>query len=192
LPVEFRGSFPDPLHPLTPPAPEFALLGRSNVGKSTLLNALVGRPALARVSATPGKTQLVNAFELPGLYLLDLPGYGYARTGQETRRALRALVAAVLEQRTSLEGVIWLLDIRHPPSEDDLAFQELLASSGRNVLAVLTKADKLAPAARARAAKARQQELGLAADQIQVVSSRSGLGIADLGASLLAAAREES
>ena len=190
--MEFRGSFPDPLHPLAPPAPEFAFLGRSNVGKSTLLNALVGRPALARVSATPGKTQLVNAFELPGLYLLDLPGYGYARTGQETRHALRQLVAAVLEHRDSLAGVVWLLDIRHPPSEDDLTFQGLLASSGRNVLAVLTKADKLAPAARAKAVTARQQELGLAADQIQVVSAKSGLGIADLGASLLAAAREDS
>ena len=81
LPIEFVGSFPDPLVTLAPALPELALIGRSNVGKSSLLNALVGRPGLARVSGTPGKTTLLNAFRLPGFYLVDLPGYGYARGG---------------------------------------------------------------------------------------------------------------
>jgi GTP-binding protein len=190
--VTFRGSFPDPLVPLAPAAPEFALLGRSNVGKSTLLNALLGRPALARVSATPGKTRLVNVFESPGLYLLDLPGYGYAQLGQGARRALRAMVVTLLRERASLTGVVWLLDIRHPPSRDDREFQALLAGSGRSVLAVLTKADKLAAAARRRAAADRQAELELSSDQVLVVSARTGLGIAELAETLLAAAGEGS
>ena len=79
LPVSFVGSFPDPAVPLDPALPEVALVGRSNVGKSSLLNALVGRPGLARVSATPGKTTLLNVFRLPTFYLVDLPGYGFAR-----------------------------------------------------------------------------------------------------------------
>lgn len=175
---------------LDPVRPEFALLGRSNVGKSTLLNALLGRSALARVSSTPGKTRLVNVFEVSGLYLLDLPGYGYARVGQAERAALRRMVETLLRRRETLTGVLWLLDIRHAPSRDDLEFQALLAASNSAVLAILTKADKLAPSARRRATTGRQEELGLRADQVMVVSSQSGLGIADLGESLLAAATE--
>ena len=119
LPVEFIGSFPDPTHTLAPAAPEFAFVGRSNVGKSSLLNALVGRRALARVSSTPGKTQLLNVYRLPTFYLIDLPGYGFAQANKTARLEYRALLEALLKTRTTLSGVVWLLDVRHPLSADD-------------------------------------------------------------------------
>jgi GTP-binding protein len=84
LPLDFLGSFPDPQVRLEPPLPEIAFLGRSNVGKSSLLNALVGRRNLARVSGSPGKTTLLNVFRLPSLYLIDLPGYGLPRFAQRS------------------------------------------------------------------------------------------------------------
>ena len=94
-----------------------ALIGRSNVGKSSLLNALTGRPELARVSGTPGKTTLLNAFRLPTFYLVDLPGYGFARAGKAARAGYRRLVERYLLERPTLAGVVWLLDIRHDPSK---------------------------------------------------------------------------
>ena len=186
LPVEFVGSFPDPLVRLDPPLPEVALIGRSNVGKSSLVNALVGRPGLARVSGTPGKTTLLNAFRLPSLYLVDLPGYGFARAGKAARVGYRRLIMRYLGERSTLAGVVWLLDVRHPPSRDDGEIQELLIASGRPVLAVLTKADKLTRSARAVRARELASALGLQDDQVQLTSSSSGQGIAELGQSILA------
>jgi GTP-binding protein len=187
LPVEFVGSFPDPLVRLAPVLPEVALIGRSNVGKSSLLNALVGRPGLARVSGTPGKTTLLNAFRLPGLYLIDLPGYGFARAGKAARAGYRSLVTRYLRERDTLAGVVWLLDVRHPPSREDLDMQTLLIESGRPVLAVLTKADKLTRSAQAVRVREVATALGLHHDQVQLTSSTSGLGMAELGQSILAA-----
>ncbi len=186
LPVEFVGSFPDPLVRLDPVLPEVAFIGRSNVGKSSLLNALAGRKGLARVSATPGKTTLLNAYRLPGFYLVDLPGYGFARAGKAARASYRTLVARYLRERPSLAGVAWLLDARHDPSASDLQMQELLVESGRPVLAVLTKADKLGRSAQRERARAIARALALPDDQVQLTSSRSGEGVDDLGASILA------
>ena len=186
LPVEFVGSCPDPLVRLDPALPEVALIGRSNVGKSSLLNALMGRPGLARVSGTPGKTTLLNAFRLPSLYLIDLPGYGFARAGKAARAGYRRLITRYLGERSTLAGVVWLLDIRHPPSRDDFEIQELLIASGRPVLAVLTKADKLTRSAREVRTRELAADLGLHDDQVQLTSSSSGQGIAELGQSILA------
>ncbi|HET6576728.1 MAG TPA: ribosome biogenesis GTP-binding protein YihA/YsxC [Gemmatimonadales bacterium] len=187
LPIEFVGSFPDPLVTLAPALPELALIGRSNVGKSSLLNALVGRPGLARVSGTPGKTTLLNAFRLPGFYLVDLPGYGFARAGKAARAGYRRLVERYLLERPMLAGVVWLLDARHEPSLDDQAMQDLLVRSGRPVLVALTKADKLTRSAQAARVRALAVALGLQEDQIQLTSSTSRLGIAELAASIVAA-----
>jgi GTP-binding protein len=186
-PIEFVGSFPDPLVRLTPPLPEVALIGRSNVGKSSLLNALTGRPGLARVSGTPGKTTLLNAFRLPRFYLVDLPGYGFARAGKAARAGYRRLVDTYLLERPTLAGVVWLLDVRHAPSKDDLEMQELLARSGRPVLVALTKGDKLTRSVQAQRTRALAVALGLHEDQIQLTSSTSRLGIAELAESIVAA-----
>jgi len=184
LTIEFVGSFPDPMVRLQPVLPEIALIGRSNVGKSSLLNGLVGRP-IARVSGTPGKTTLLNAYRFPSFYLVDLPGYGFARTGKAARAGYRSLITRYLRERPTLAGVVWLLDIRHPPSKDDREFQQLLAESERPVLAALTKADKLPRGQRAERVRALARDLGLPDDQIQPTSSVSGEGMAELAAALL-------
>jgi GTP-binding protein len=187
LPATFVGSFPDPGVPLDPPLPEIAFVGRSNVGKSSLLNALTGKAGLARVSATPGKTTLVNVFRLPAFYLIDLPGYGYARASQSERQRYHDLLGGYLGRRERLAGVVWLLDLRHPPSKDDLAMQELLVSANLATLAVFTKADKFSRAQQLTRERELAAALGLRQDQVQVVSSRTGLGIAELGQSILSA-----
>lgn len=187
LPIEFVGSFPDPVVPLAPRLPEVALIGRSNVGKSSLLNALTGRPGLARVSGTPGKTTLLNAFRLPGFYLVDLPGYGYSRAGKAARAGYRQLVDRYLLERPTLAGVVWLLDVRHDPSKEDREMQDLLVRSGRPVLVALTKGDKLTRSAQAARPRELAAALGLHEDQVQLTSSTSRLGITDLADSIIAA-----
>ncbi|HXL06774.1 MAG TPA: ribosome biogenesis GTP-binding protein YihA/YsxC [Gemmatimonadales bacterium] len=171
----FIGSFPSADVPLAPVLPEVALIGRSNVGKSSLLNALAGRK-IAKVSGTPGKTRLMNVFEMPAYYLLDLPGYGYARAAQPERAAFRHLIRHAIE-RPRLAGVLWLLDIRREPSDEDRAIQELFATRETRVLAALTKSDVLARAARARRERELQHALELDADQVIATSAREQAGI---------------
>jgi len=190
-PIQFVGSFPEALVRVDPPLPEIAFIGRSNVGKSSLLNALVGRPGLARVSGSPGKTTLLNFYRLPEFYLVDLPGYGFARAGKGARAGYRRLVTGYLRTRPSLVGIVWLLDIRHQPSVDDLEMQKLLAESGRPVLAVFTKADKLTRSGLLVRANELAEALGLQQDQIQLTSSQSKLGISELATSIVAAAVQE-
>jgi GTP-binding protein len=185
LPVEFPGSFPNPTVRLSPALPEIVLLGRSNVGKSSLLNALFGRP-LARVSNTPGRTALINVYRLPGFYLLDLPGYGFARVSLKERARYQALVRGLLETRSSLTGVLWLLDLRHDPTPDDQAYADLLAGRGLPVLVALTKADKLPYGQRQRRLAKLTRTLALPSEQVQLTSATTGLGITLLGESLLA------
>ena len=189
--VEFVGSFPDPQIRLDPPLPEVAFIGRSNVGKSSLLNALVGRPGLARVSGSPGKTRLLNFYRLPGLYLVDLPGYGFARASKRERAGYRELITDYIRCRRGLAGIVWLLDVRHDPSKEDREIHELLVQSNRPVLAVLTKADKLTRSGQHDRERALADTLGLARDQIQLTSSRSGLGLAELATSIVTALGKE-
>jgi GTP-binding protein len=189
--VEFVGSFPDARVKLDPALPEIAFIGRSNVGKSSLLNALVGRPGLARISGTPGKTTLLNFYRLPQFYLVDLPGYGFARASKTDRAGYRKLVTEYLRTRETLAGIVWLVDIRHEPSRDDLAMQELLIESGRPVLATFTKVDKLGYSALRTRERELATSLGLGENQVQVTSSHTGRGIAELAHSIIAAAAEE-
>ena len=168
-----------------------AFVGRSNVGKSSLLNALVARKGLARVSATPGKTRLLNVFRLPGFYLVDLPGYGFARASKPDRAAFRRLLESYLQGRDTLAGVVWLLDIRHDLSEEDRAVRALLSASERPVLPVLTKADKPEDAGIAAAQEAAVDAIKrrpAAHPDVLVVSAHSGLGLDLLRAEIAALA----
>jgi GTP-binding protein len=187
LPVTFVGSFPDATHRLDPRLPEIALLGRSNVGKSSLLNALFGRP-LARVSNTPGRTGHINVYRLPQFYLLDLPGYGFSRVSHAERRRYQRLLDGVLEKRASLSGVLWLLDVRHDPSAEDRTYGEILAARGTPVLVALTKGDKLPFGRRQKRYREFPALLALSEEQVQLTSSITGEGIAELGQSLLVTA----
>jgi GTP-binding protein len=176
----FIGSFPRADVLLDPPLPEVAFVGRSNVGKSTLLNALVGR-RIAKTSGTPGKTRALNVFLIDeSHYFLDLPGYGYARVGKAQRGAFRGLVKHTL-RRDRLQGVVWLLDIRHPLSPEDQAMQDALAEEETTrVLAALTKGDKLSSGKRSTRERELREELGLPEDQVVVTSAKTGDGIAEL------------
>lgn len=123
--------------------PEVAFSGRSNVGKSSLINRLVGRKSLARTSTTPGKTATINFFRLPQARLVDLPGYGYARVSGDEKRRWRELIEGYFEQERDLRLVLQLLDMRHDPSSDDRQMLEYLIARGIPFAVVLTKADKL-------------------------------------------------
>ncbi len=125
--------------------PEVAMLGRSNVGKSSLINFLLGRKKAAYVSKTPGKTQLIQYFLINrAFYLVDLPGYGYARTGRNTRRAWGPMVESYLLKRKNLSGVVLLIDIRHPESPLDNKMFQWLKIHRISTLFIVTKGDKLA------------------------------------------------
>src|SRR5712671_331558 len=176
----YIGSFPRADVLLDPPLPEVAFVGRSNVGKSSLLNALVGR-RIAKISGTPGKTRALNVFLIDeSHYFIDLPGYGYARVGKAQRAAFRGLVKHAL-RRERLRGVVWLLDIRHALSVDDQAMQDALADEANTrVLAALTKGDKLSAGKRGTRERELRQELGLPEDQVMVTSAKTGEGIVDL------------
>ena len=124
--------------------PEFAFLGRSNVGKSSLLNTLVDEKGLARISATPGRTQAINFFQVGERYrFVDLPGYGYAKVGKETKRSWKALIDSYLDVRESLALCFLLLDSRRGWMDMDVELRDWLAHRGRPYLVVGTKWDKL-------------------------------------------------
>jgi hypothetical protein len=141
------------------------------------------RPLVADRSHVPPSGHTI--FRLPGCYLLDLPGYGFARTSRTARAAYRALLSGVVSRRPSLTGVVWLLDARHPPSADDREIRLLLAESGRGVLPVLTKADKLTRNGQAEALRDRAGELGMAADELLLTSATTGLGMDELAEAIL-------
>ncbi len=135
--------------------PEFALIGRSNVGKSSLVNLLAKRHSLAKVSATPGKTRLINFFLMNGSWcLVDLPGYGFAKTSHHEKYDFLESAGDYLESRPNLRRVFTLIDSRHPPQRIDLEFLEWLAATGRPFSLVFTKTDKQS-AAKTTAAIAR-------------------------------------
>ena len=124
--------------------PEFAFIGRSNVGKSSLINMLTGRNGLAKTSATPGKTILINHFLINGQwYLVDLPGYGFARRGMKQRDELQRMISGYILRREQMMNLFLLIDARHEPQRIDLEFIEWLGENGIPFSIVFTKADKL-------------------------------------------------
>ena len=132
-----------PQYPLAT-MPEIAFVGRSNVGKSSLMNTLVGRRRLAKTSNTPGRTQLINFFSVNGsISFVDLPGYGFAKVSQSIKKDWGDMMDAYLRERQNLAMVIFILDIRRDPSEDDLSLRDWLEHYRIPYISILTKADKL-------------------------------------------------
>ncbi|HWJ00169.1 MAG TPA: ribosome biogenesis GTP-binding protein YihA/YsxC [Burkholderiales bacterium] len=149
LQAQFLASSAGPADMPPPGPPELAFAGRSNVGKSSAINALTGRKRLAFTSKTPGRTQTINFFELgEGARLVDLPGYGYAKVPHAVRAGWRTLVGSYVRSRATLAGVVLVMDARHPLTELDLQLVEFLGDV--RLLALLSKADKLPRAAQAK------------------------------------------
>lgn len=162
--------------------PEIAFAGRSNVGKSSLLNRLIHRKKFARVSNTPGRTREINFFKVNGAFVLvDLPGYGYARISKEKRAEWKPLIEGYLRQSPELRGIVQLLDARHDPTNDDLAMLDFLSELGVPAVIVLTKIDKLSAKERRERIAAISQSLGLEEDQTIVFSAVTGEGRDELG-----------
>jgi GTP-binding protein len=152
--------------------PEVAFAGRSNVGKSSLLNALLGRRGAARVSRTPGRTREINFFRVNDSFVLvDLPGYGYARVAKERRAEWRPLIEGYLRQSPNLRGLVLLLDARRDPSDEDRAMLSFLADSETPVLVAITKMDKFGTDAGRKRIEAIASALELDADQVVPVSA---------------------
>ena len=157
--------------------PEVAFAGRSNVGKSSLLNALVRRKAIARVSRTPGRTREINFFGVNGTFVLvDLPGYGYARVSKERKAEWRPLMDAYLRHTRQLRGVVQLLDVRREPSDDDLQMLDYLAELEVPMLIAVTKVDKLSRAAAQTRIAEISRTLMLEPEQVIPFSAHTGLG----------------
>lgn len=192
--VEFAGAIGRPGQKPPGTLPQVAFAGRSNVGKSSLINRLLDRhrKQLARVSARPGKTQEINFYrisadlggEVDDFYLVDLPGYGFARAPKTVREAWRPLIEGFLRQSAELLGVVQLIDARHDPTADDLRMVEFLATVEIPTLFVLTKVDKLKATARPKRLTDTARQLGVEPDQVLTFSSTSGEGRDELLESL--------
>jgi GTP-binding protein len=181
--VEFAGSLFGAGDPVPGDLPQVAFSGRSNVGKSSLINVLLRRTRkkLARVSATPGKTQSLNFYLVNGLFfLVDLPGFGFARVSSRVRQSWKALVEDYLVGEPKLRGVVHLVDARHDPTNTDLKMVEFLATRGVPTLVVLTKMDKLKRMARESAVATAVDRLSIDEDQVLSFSSKTGEGREEL------------
>jgi GTP-binding protein len=157
--------------------PEVAFAGRSNVGKSSLINKILNRKKLVRTSKTPGRTQLLNFFEINELWrFVDLPGYGYAKVPVEVQKRWRPMVENYLATRVNLRGMVWLLDIRREVSKEDLTLWDWLRSKQLTVVIVITKADKLSKNKRNKQAASIAKSLGIKARELVQFSAISGEG----------------
>lgn len=201
--LEFIGAMGRAGDPNPATLPQIAFSGRSNVGKSSLINRLLGRTRtpIARVSATPGKTQEVNFFrvvaDLPGrasveFILTDLPGYGFARVPLAVKEAWQPLIESYLSTARDLRGVVQLIDMRHPPKPDDQRMLDFLADRGLPTMVALTKADKVPASRRRRREEELVEALGADADQVVAVSARTGDGCEDLWSGMGALLQEAS
>jgi len=179
--------------------PEIAFLGRSNVGKSSLLNRLAGRRGLARTSATPGKTRLLHFFRLVvredaapdasrdrTLLFVDLPGYGYAQVSKTERAQWKGFIEDYLDARPALRVAVLLQDVRRDPGDDETLLLAWLEQRGIASLVAITKADKLPPMQRAKRLREIERALGLPAGRVVATSAEKGVGIDELWGALAA------
>ncbi len=161
--------------------PEVAFAGRSNVGKSSLINRLVGRRKLAHTSSTPGRTRTVNFYSLNDTFLfVDLPGYGYAKVSREVQEAWWATVEGYLTHRAQLRGVVHLVDARHAPTALDRDLRDFLSDLGLASILVLTKIDKLSRQDRGAACAGVVETLGIVPADLVLFSAATGEGVAPL------------
>jgi GTP-binding protein len=160
--------------------PEIAVVGRSNVGKSSLINALTGQDGLARTSRTPGRTRLVNWFEIDGkFHMVDLPGYGYAEVSRDMRESWRPLIESYLSDRKTLAGVLLLIDVRRGAQDEELDFVPWLEAKEIPIVVALTKSDKLPKNKRMLEVMKAKKQLGLKRDPF-AVSAQDTDGIDEL------------
>jgi GTP-binding protein len=164
-----------------PEFPEVAFAGRSNVGKSSLINKLVNRRSLVKTSSTPGRTQLINFFMVNGdLSLVDLPGYGYAKVPAAVKKQWGPMVEAYIANRTSLKAVVLLIDIRRTPKAEESSLMDWLRHHQIPMILVLTKADKLSKTQQNKQRSIAAEVLGVDAADFVLFSAKSGLGTAVL------------
>jgi GTP-binding protein len=161
--------------------PEIAFAGRSNVGKSSLINTLLNRRGLVRTSSTPGRTQMLNFFAINDVvHFVDLPGYGFARAPRAVRERWQPMIRNYLAGRTNLKAVVWLLDARREPSSEDLQFLDWLEEAERPTVPVVTKVDKLSRNELARQLAVISRVTGLERDVFTTFSSVTREGCAEL------------
>jgi GTP-binding protein len=173
--------------------PEVAFAGRSNVGKSSLINTLVNRKRLVKTSATPGRTQLINFFTVNAvLSLVDLPGYGYARVPAAVQRQWGPMIETYLKGRETLKAVVLILDVRRTPGLEEQNLIDWLALYRRAPILVLTKADKLSKSARVQQRAAIGRTLGVPAAELILFSAKSRLGRPEVWSAIETAVGEAS
>lgn len=172
--------------------PEIAFAGRSNVGKSSLINKIFNRKSLARVSATPGKTVTINFYSLENIHIVDLPGYGYAKVAKTEKQRWAGLIEGYLQADRELDLVFQLVDFRHPPTKDDILMINFLIDSEIPFVVVLTKADKLKKTQREERLEALKIELPCG-DRITVIpfSAETGEGVEEIRKIIEEVAEEE-
>jgi GTP-binding protein len=166
-----------------PPAelPEIAFAGRSNVGKSSLINVLVNRRSLVRTSSTPGRTQLINFFDINETFnLVDLPGYGFAKVPISVKKAWGPMMRTYLEKRETLKAVVFILDIRREPRKEDIQFLDWLEEFGVPTIPVITKIDKVNRSQREKHIKTIVEMTGLSRDAFSLFSALSKDGKDDI------------
>lgn len=184
--AEFKGVFVDIKQLPELAWPEVAMVGRSNVGKSSLINKLVNRKKLAKSSSTPGKTRTINYYLINDeWHMVDLPGYGYAKVSKTERAKWGQMIEAYLSQRKQLKGVLQILDIRHPPSADDIMMKDWLGHHEIPVLLVATKADKISRGSRLQHLAVIRRELKVPLEQMPICfSAETGEGADEIKAAL--------
>lgn len=152
--------------------PEIAFVGRSNVGKSSIINMLLGRKGLAKTSGTPGKTQLVNFFDIDGLFrFVDLPGYGFAKVSKSIKENWGKIIGQYLNSRPNLLEIVALLDIRHIPTTEDLEMYNWITQMGYSGIIICTKSDKLSNAQKQKQIKVIRKKINLPQEQKLFLSS---------------------